>query len=357
MKVLLVDDNKESLYMLEAFLKGSGYEVVPAKNGIEALEKLKHNSIDSIISDILMPDMDGFQLCRACKQNAGLNAIPFIFYSAIYTDEKDMEFALSLGAEKFVVKPTDPDKLIEILEAVLEEKKKGPAAGTKKAVKEESVYLSEYNKRLVSKLETKVKELEKEIAERMGAEEALKQLLINTITSFASAIDAKSEWTRGHSERVTRYAVAIGLKMGLDDETIETLRLGGLLHDIGKIGTCDDVLDKPSKLSCEEFELLKKHPLEGAMILGPIKQLSNIIPMVKYHHERIDGEGYPEGLKGDRIPLLARILSVADTYDSMASDRPYRKSLNKEYAVSELKRYSGTQFDADIVETFLATLK
>ncbi len=284
MKVLLVDDNKESLYMLETYLKGSGYEVVSARNGIEALEKLKHNSIDTIISDILMPEMDGFQFCRECKKDENLSVIPFIFYSAIYTDEKDMEFALSLGAEKIVVKPTDPDKLTEILEAAVEEKKKWEYIGRKKAVKDEEVYLSEYNKRLVNKLEMKVKELEKEISERVGAEEALKQLLINTITSFASAIDAKSEWTRGHSERVTNYAVAIGMKMGLDDETIETLRLGGLLHDVGKIGTYDVVLDKPAKLSSEEFELIKDHPLKGAMILGPIKELSNIIPMIKYHH-------------------------------------------------------------------------
>jgi len=186
--------------------------------------------------------------------------------------------------------------------------------------------------------------------------ENLEQMFINTITSLASMLDAKSPWTKGHAERVTRYAVAIGREMGFDEKTLDILRLGGLLHDIGKIGTYDIILDKPGELTPEESELVYQHPSKGAEILEPIKQLKNIVPLVRHHHERIDGTGYPDGLKGREIPLLVRILCVADAYDSMIADRPYRKSPQKEYAISELKRHAGKQFDADIVNTFLKVL-
>lgn len=187
--------------------------------------------------------------------------------------------------------------------------------------------------------------------------EELQQLLINTITSLASAIDAKSPWTKGHSERVTQYALQIGEEMGLKGEELERLKLSGLLHDVGKIGTYDILLDKPTKLTDEEFELVKKHPLKGAEILAPIKQLADVIPGVRYHHERYDGKGYPDGLKGEEIPLQARILCVADSFDSMTADRPYRPSPGKEYAISEFKRCLGTQFDPNIVEAFLKVLE
>jgi GAF domain-containing protein len=186
--------------------------------------------------------------------------------------------------------------------------------------------------------------------------EELQQLLINTITSLASAIDAKSPWTKGHSERVTKYAVEIGKEMGLKEQELERLNLSGLLHDVGKIGTYDLLLDKLTELTDEEFELVKKHPRKGAEILGPIKQLSDIIPGVHHHHERYDGKGYPDGLKGEEIPLQARILCVADSFDSMTADRPYRPSPGKEYAISEFKRCSGTQFDPNVVEAFLRVL-
>ncbi len=186
--------------------------------------------------------------------------------------------------------------------------------------------------------------------------EELEQLLINTITSLASAIDAKSPWTKGHSERVTQYAMEIAREMGLKDQEIEHLRLSGLLHDIGKIGTYDVVLDKPGKLTEKEFAIVKEHPGKGAGILSPIRQLSAIIPGVRYHHERFDGKGYPDGLSGEEIPLQARILAVADAFDSMTADRPYRPSPGKEYAVSEFRRCSGTQFDPKVVDAFLRVL-
>jgi putative nucleotidyltransferase with HDIG domain len=186
--------------------------------------------------------------------------------------------------------------------------------------------------------------------------EDLQQLIVGTITSLATAIDAKSPWTNGHSARVTKYAVELGKELGLKDHDLERLRLSALLHDVGKIGTYDIVLDKPGKLTDEEFDLVKKHPRKGAEILAPIKQLIDVIPGVLHHHERYDGKGYPDGLKGEDIPLQARILCVADSYDAMTADRPYRTASGKDYAISEVKRSSGTQFDPEVAAVFLIVL-
>ncbi|MFQ5901176.1 MAG: HD domain-containing phosphohydrolase [Thermodesulfobacteriota bacterium] len=186
--------------------------------------------------------------------------------------------------------------------------------------------------------------------------EDLKGLLLGTIESLASAIDAKSHWTKGHSERVTEYALMIGKEMGLDGDSLNDLRLVGLLHDVGKIGTYGAILDKPAKLMKKEFEMVKEHPRKGAEILTPIKQFKDIIPAIEYHHESYNGRGYPDGLKGKDIPIMARILCVTDAYDSMTSDRPYRKALGREKAIEELKRCAGTQFDPSIVDAFLKIL-
>lgn len=184
----------------------------------------------------------------------------------------------------------------------------------------------------------------------------LKSLYEGLVHSFVNAIDAKSPWTKGHSERVTNYAVAITEEMGFDRDDIDNLRIAGLFHDIGKIGTYDVILDNPEKLSDEEERLINLHPVKGEEILKPIKQLQHLLPIIRHHHERIDGEGYPDGLKGDEIPLLSRVLCVADAFDSMTSDRPYRPAGTKKYAISELKRCSNTQFDPQVVEAFLTVL-
>jgi len=185
----------------------------------------------------------------------------------------------------------------------------------------------------------------------------LKGLHEGLIHSFVNAMDAKSPWTKGHSERVTSYATAIAKAMGLNDNEIETLRIASLLHDIGKIGTYDVILDKPGRLTNEEFSLVKTHSVKGEEILKPIKQLQNILSIVRSHHERLDGNGYPDKLKGMEIPFMARIITVADSFDSMTSDRPYRPSPGKDYAISELKKYRGIQFDIQVVDAFLQVLE
>ncbi len=184
----------------------------------------------------------------------------------------------------------------------------------------------------------------------------LEDMLLSTVQALSSAIDAKSHWTRGHSARVTGYALKIGKETGLSEDELEMLRLTGLLHDIGKIGISDDLLDKPGALTDEEYEKIKGHCDRGAEILAPIKQFRDIIPAIRHHHERWDGKGYPLGLKGEEIPPAARIISVADFFDSFTADRPYRKARDRELAIAELKRCSGTQFDPAMVEVFLRVL-
>ncbi|MBL7050465.1 MAG: HD domain-containing protein [Nitrospira sp.] len=177
------------------------------------------------------------------------------------------------------------------------------------------------------------------------------------VVAFSNIIDAKSSWTRGHSISTTKIAIAIADEIGLNSKEIETLRTASLLHDIGKIGTCDDILNKPGQLNDHEFKLIKEHTVKGEEMLKPIKGLESVLPIIRSHHEKLDGSGYPDGLKGDEISILAKILCVADSFDAMISDRPYRTPCGIQYAIKELTRCSGTQFDSAVVNAFLSVLK
>jgi putative nucleotidyltransferase with HDIG domain/PAS domain S-box-containing protein len=187
--------------------------------------------------------------------------------------------------------------------------------------------------------------------------ESLQELFLGTVRALSETITAKSQWTRGHLDRVTNYAIDIGKEMGLNEKDLKNLELASLLHDIGKIGTYEAILNKPATLTKDEFNLIKLHAGKGAEMLSTIKQLTEIVPSIKYHHERYDGKGYPEGLKGEGIPVLSRILCVADAVDSMLADRPYRKGLAMREIVKELRKESGAQFDPMVIEAFLKTLK
>jgi len=184
----------------------------------------------------------------------------------------------------------------------------------------------------------------------------LKSVHNNLIITFSNIIDAKSSWTKGHSMNVSEYALAIAGEMGLNTWDIETLRTASLLHDIGKVGTYDVILDKPEGLNDKELSLVQQHTVKGEEILKPIEGLEKVLPIIRSHHEHFDGSGYPDRLKGSEIPFLARIICVADAYDAMISNRPYRLSLGKEHAVSELKQYSNSQFDPNVVQPFISLL-
>jgi HD-GYP domain-containing protein (c-di-GMP phosphodiesterase class II) len=181
----------------------------------------------------------------------------------------------------------------------------------------------------------------------------LEEMFFQTADSLADAIEQRDPYTGGHTQRVTLYSQAVGKYLQLNPSERKWLKITSVLHDIGKIGIEDHILKKPEQLSPQEFEMIKRHSEIGAKIVEHIRQLKEIIPGVKYHHEQVNGKGYPDGLMGEDIPVLAKIVAVADTYDAMTTDRPYRKAMEKEEAIEELKRCSGTQFDKEVVEAFV----
>ena len=186
--------------------------------------------------------------------------------------------------------------------------------------------------------------------------EGVEDVFMGTVRTLVSAIDAKSDWTKGHSLQVAEYAVMLGEKIRLGREALERLKLAAILHDIGKMGTYEAILDKPGELTAEEIRMIRMHPAQGADILSPLRAMRDIIPIIKHHHERYDGSGYPGGLAGDDIPFEARVLAIADVYAAMRSDRPYRAKLAQDAAFDELRRGAGTQFDPRLVELFLDIL-
>jgi len=182
-------------------------------------------------------------------------------------------------------------------------------------------------------------------------------LFINSVRMLAAAIDAKDPYTRGHSERVARYSIAIGRNLALPDREMRNLRISALLHDVGKIGIDDRILRKPGALSDDEFEVMKGHPAKGAAIMSGVAQLIDIIPGMKYHHEKWSGGGYPDGLEGEQIPMQARIVAIADTFDAMTTNRPYQKAMELNYVVEKIKSFAGTRFDPRVVDAFAQAVK
>jgi putative nucleotidyltransferase with HDIG domain len=350
MKILVVDDMEEGLYMVETILKGSGYEVITAKDGLEALNKLKEESIDIIISDILMPKMDGFQLCRECKKDESLKKIPFIFYTATYTDKKDEEFALSLGAEKFIRKPTELKVFLNILKEVIKKHKKGVLVTPQKPIKEEEIYLTEYSKRLIQKLEKKVLDLEK-------SEKQCKHLFEDVILTMGKITEIKDPYTAGHQQRISKLAVIIAKELNLPQDMIEGIRIAALLHDLGKICIPTDTLNRPTKLSEIEYSLIKDHPQAGYDILKSIDFSYPIVKIILQHHERLNGSGYPQGLKGEEILLEAKIIGVADVVGAMSSDRPYRLAHSIEEVLEEISKNKGILYDPEVVDACLKLFK
>jgi HD-GYP domain-containing protein (c-di-GMP phosphodiesterase class II) len=200
-------------------------------------------------------------------------------------------------------------------------------------------------------------QIEKFISDLQQSAEANRQLFIGTVKSLAAAIDGKDPYTRGHSERVSRFSVAIAQRLGLDDDEVEKIRISALLHDVGKIGIDDKILKKPAALTDEEFEVMKKHPQKGYKIMSQIPAMKEFLPGMYMHHEMVDGKGYPQGLKGEEIPLMGKIVAVADTFDAMTTDRPYQKAMKFEDAVARIESFVNTRYDADVVGAFTAACR
>jgi putative nucleotidyltransferase with HDIG domain len=366
-KVLVVDDNEQNLYLLQHILKGHSYDVITAANGIEALERARSTPPDIIISDILMPVMDGFALCREWRKDKQLQHIPFIFYTATYKDPRDKELGLSLGAAHFIVKPQDPKVLIALLQQVGERQETGLEVVTVQPAPGETDYYKLYSEALIRKLEDKMlsleevnRALEQEIIERKRVEEQLHHTLDNlrraisaTIKVMVSAVEIRDPYTAGHQIRSANIALAIATEMGLPQEKIDGIRIAGSIHDIGKLSIPAEILSKPAKLTNNEFSLIKEHSRSGYEILKEVESPWPLAEIVYQHHERMDGSGYPRNMKGDDILIEARILAVSDVVEAMASHRPYRPALGIDAALEEIEKNRGILYDNTAVNACL----
>jgi putative nucleotidyltransferase with HDIG domain len=357
MKILVVDDHEESRELLEKMLRAKGYDVVAAENGADALKKLQAGTCDLIISDILMPIMDGYQFCREVKGDENFRNIPFVFYTAAYTERKDKELALSLGVERFIPKPIDRHEFLNIIQGLINDVSKGTLKPKKVSLGDKEDDLLRYSERLVEKYERKMAALEQEIRERKRAEEAitrdherLRQAFEGTIRAVAKAVEARDLYIAGHQRRVAKLACAIAHEIGLNTEQLEGINLGATIHDIGKIHLPAEILGKPALLEDTEYELIKGHPEVGYKILKDIDFPWPIAEIAHQHHEHLDGSGYPQGLVGDAIILEARIVAVADVVEAMACHRPYRPGLGIDAALAELEKHKGKYYDPKIVD-------
>jgi response regulator RpfG family c-di-GMP phosphodiesterase len=328
--ILVVDDEDFIREIICRKLKGSGFQCDSAPSAEDALARIAQNNYDCVLSDIHMPGMSGVDLLRQIKlQNQDLAVI-------LVTGAPDIDAALEamrLGAYDHLSKPLNLAALEMSVDRALE----------KKRLVEEN---REYQRNLESMVEERTKQLS-------AANEDLRRLFTGSIKALAQALEAKDEYTQGHSARVAEESVSIARYLSLSDTEIQRIWLAGYLHDIGKIGIKEAVLNKPGKLNEEEWDLIQQHPVVAGRILGPIPELSDIIDIIVHHHERYDGSGYPDGLEGNSIPLGARILAVADTYDALTSRRPYRDSLTLEEAHRILEEAAGTYLDPVIARAFL----
>lgn len=339
--VLVIDDEETMCNLLKDSLSQEGYEVTATQKAKDGLRLAQNNSFDLIITDLKMPEIDGIEMIRKIKEFGVDNTIVVI---TAYPSFETVREALHLGAYDYVTKPFN---LEEIYFAV------------KRAVGFHQLKLA--NKKLMKELEKENIILENKVEERTRHLKKLyhdmQSAYMATVKALAQAIDAKDHYTHSHSEHVTKYAVAVAKEMEFSPRELDVLREACQLHDLGKIGIHDYILSKSDKLTEKEWDEIRLHSLRGAEILEPLTFLDGVITLVRQHHERYDGTGYPNGLKGEEIELGARIIAVADAFDAMISERPYRKAYSKEYAVSKLKENSDTQFDAKVVKVFLKVLK
>lgn len=322
--VLVIDDDASNLKMAMRILSAEGMRASCVRSGMDAIEFLRSNKPDIILLDIHMPGMDGFQTAAAIRGNERTGGIPIVFLTADDDNETEVR-ALELGAMDFIKKPFVPEVLLLRVRHTID------------------------LIRLQNELSA---EVEKQIRQVIIQSQKLQRMSTQVIAAIAETIDAKDEYTRGHTGRVAAYSLEIARRAGHSTDSQNLIYMAGLLHDVGKIGIPDAVLNKPARLTDEEYELIKSHPVIGWEIMNKIAELADILPGIRNHHERYDGAGYPDGLKGDAIPVIARIIAVADTYDAMTSKRRYRGVMMQDKVRKEIEAARGTQFDpvfADIM--------
>jgi putative two-component system response regulator len=312
-RVLVVDDMEAMRVALMKCLHMSGYQVVAAESGGEALELLRAQRFDLLLTDQTMPGLSGLELTEAVSRMHP--DMPIVVLTG-HTDVELAKDSIRRGASDFVTKPVNIRELPILVERNLTRRR----------------------------LETA------RLRER-GA-----QVLFDAIKALASAVDAKDPYTARHSLRVTRLALLLADAIRLSTEERYVLELSAWMHDVGKIGVPDSILTKPSPLTEDEFGVMKAHPVKGGEIVGEIEDLGVVADVIRHHHERMDGCGYPDGLRGEAIPLASRIILIADAFEALVADRRYRKSVSRDVAIRELQEHCGTQFDPDLVRAFISVL-
>jgi cyclic di-GMP phosphodiesterase len=325
-RVLVVDDEEFLRCIVRERLEVAGYTVDEACDGTDALRKLEESRApyDVLLTDIRMPEMDGIALLREWGKRSPSTA--GIVMSA-NTELDTAVSALKIGACDYITKPFNGDVLLITIESALQKK-------------DLERQLADYR----ANLEKKVKE----------QTDVINLMYVRSIDAMINALEAKDFYTRGHAQRVTIYSVATAKEMRMAEAEIEDLRRASVLHDLGKIGVPETILNKPGRLTDAEFSEIVRHPEISVSILEPIPFFRPLLPAIRHHHEQFDGKGYPGRLAGNRIPLASRIMAIADTFDAMTSTRAYRKAVPVSAAIDEIRRCSGTQFDPDIVRYFLA---
>ncbi len=307
-RVLVVDDARSNVALLQQLLTRDGYHVLTAADGVEALELVRRESPDIVLSDVVMPRRDGVSLCQAIKSDPATRLIPVVLVTSLRGRE-DRIRGIVAGADDFLLKPFDPHELRARVRSLL---------------------------RL------------KEYTDELDSAEAV-------IMSLARTVEARDKYTEGHCQRLSKLASVLGVRLGLPLSEVAALERGGVLHDIGKIAVPDAVLLKPARLTAEEFEVMKQHTVVGDRLCSELRLLRNVRPIVRWHHERLDGSGYPDGLSGARIPLLAQIMGIVDVYDALTTTRTYKPAFEPARALEELSGEAAKGWrDAALVREFTA---
>ena len=326
--ILVVDDDTSNLKMANRILSGENLRVSCLKSGEDATKFLQENRPDLILLDVHMPGMNGFDTIAAIRENKETADIPVIFLTAD-DDSNTEKKGLEAGAMDFIKKPFVPEVLLLRVRHTIE---------------------------LILLQTNLAYEVEKKTQEVTAQHEKLEKISRQIATTLSGAIDAKDTYTNGHSTRVAEYSREISRRAGFSEEVQDEIYMMGLLHDVGKIGIPDAIINKPAKLTDEEYSIIQKHPVTGAKILKNITEFPKLSTGARWHHERYDGKGYPDGIAGEEIPTEARIIAVADAYDAMSSRRSYRDVLPQAKVREEVEKGKGTQFDPVFAEIMLSMI-
>jgi putative two-component system response regulator len=292
--ILVADDEAANRELLDEFLSAQGFTVITASDGASALESLANNQTDLVLLDVMMPKLSGFEVCEKIKNTPETELIPVVLITAL-SDKDDRLQGIKVGADDFLTRPVDLSELLARARSLL-------------------------------KLKYRTDELER-------AESVL--------FSLARSIESKDPYTHGHCERLSDYSVSLGKQVGLSSDEITALRRAGVVHDIGKVAVPDAILLKPGRLTEDEWKVIRQHPVIGERICEPLKSFRLVLPIIRHHHEKYNGTGYPDGLCGEAIPVGARILQVVDVFDALTTERPYKRALSIEEALAVMQEEIG----------------